>query len=173
MNQKIYRDLKELIFLALIALLISFGIRAAVAESYIIPTGSMLPTIEIGNRILANKLVYHFRMPRRGEVVVFNPPKEIGNQPFVKRVIGLPGDDVEIRDRKIYVNGLVYVVRTATSTDYNYGPVRVPKGYIFVLGDNRNSSFDSHSWGFLPIDNLIGEGVLVFWPPEDIKLLSD
>ncbi len=173
MSKKIYREFRELTFLLLVALLISFGIRTAVAESYIIPTGSMVPTINVGDRILANKLVYRFRTPKRGEVVIFNPPRGVGNQPFVKRVIGLPGDTVEIRDGKIYVNGSVFKVKTATVTEYRYRPIRVPKGYIFVLGDNRNRSYDSHCWGFLPLDNLIGEGVLIFWPPEDIKLLSN
>lgn len=173
MSKKFYRELKEFVFLTLVALLISFGVRAAVAESYLIPTPSMVPAIKVGDRILANKLVYRFRMPERGEVVIFNPPKGVGDQPFVKRVIGLPGDIVEVQNGNIYINGSVFEVKTATATTYSYGPMNVPPGYLFVLGDNRNTSFDSHCWGFLPLKNVIGEGVLIFWPPEDIKLLGN
>lgn len=172
MSKRIYRELRELLFLALVALVISFGIRAAVAETYVIPTGSMIPTINIGDRVLANKLVYHVRLPERGEVVIFDPPKGVGNQPFLKRVIGLPGDTVEVRGGKVYINDSVFKVKAATATTYRYGPVEVPEGSVFVLGDNRDSSFDSHCWGFLPLDNLIGEGVMVFWPPHDVKLLG-
>lgn len=173
MNNKIYRQLKELFFLVLIASIISIGIRAAIAESYIIPTGSMIPTVNKGDRVLVNKLVYRFRRPERGEVVVFDPPRNVGNIPFLKRVIGLPGDTVEIKDGKIYINGSIFTVESATDTNYNYGPEKVPEGFLFVLGDNRNNSYDSHCWGFVPSRNLIGEGLCVYWPFQDIKLLIE
>jgi len=173
LSKRIYRELRELILLVLVAFIISLGIRAAIAETYVIPTGSMIPTIEIGDRVLVNKLAYRFRLPERGEIVIFDPPEGIGKLPFLKRVIGLPGDTVEVRDGNVYVNGSVLKVEEAEDTNYEYGPEEVPKGYIFVLGDNRNNSFDSHCWGFVPLKNLIGEGVLVFWPPADAKLLNE
>ncbi len=173
MSKRIYHQLKELVFLALIAFLISLSIRAAIAESYIIPTGSMIPTINAGDRVLVNKLIYRFRDPDRGEIVVFNPPEKVGNQPFLKRVVGLPGDTVEVQSGQILVNGSVYTVEQASVADYCYGPTKVPEGFIFVLGDNRNNSYDSHCWGFVPLENLIGEGLFIFWPPQDMKLLTE
>jgi signal peptidase I len=167
-----YRQLKEIVILVLTAFIISFSIRVSIAQSYIVPTGSMVPTINAGDRVMVNKLVYRFREPERGEVIVFDPPENVGKIPFLKRVIGLPGDTIEVRQGNIYVNGEIFTVDEASATDYSYGPVTVPEGAIFVLGDNRNNSYDSHCWGFVPMKNLVGEGLFVFWPPHDMRLLT-
>ena len=173
MDKGRYRQLKEIVILVLTAFIISFSIRVSIAQSYIVPTGSMIPTINAGDRVLVNKLVYRFRSPERGEVVVFDPPRKVGSIPFLKRVIGLPGDVVEVKKGDIYVNDSVFRVEEASATDYSYGPVKVPEGSLFVLGDNRNNSYDSHCWGFVPVKNLVGEGLFVFWPPRDIRMLTD
>lgn len=154
------------------AIVISFGIREAVAQPFVIPSGSMIPTINIGDRILANKLVYRIRTPQRGEIVVFQPPSELGSTPFVKRLIGLPGDTIEVKDGKVYVNGKIFRKGFTGKMNYNYGPVKVPYKRIFLLGDNRDNSFDSHVWGFVPMKNIIGEGFIIYWPPQSVKLLK-
>lgn len=174
-GSKALKTIREYAILILVALVLSFGIRTAVAEVRVVPSGSMLPTIGIGDRLLTVKLVYRFGDPQRGDIVVFDPPENLKgkfNDPFVKRVIGLPGDTVEVRDGKTFVNGREYKVPTAASPSYTYGPIKVPDGYYFVLGDNRNQSYDSHEWGFVPRENIIAKAVLVFWPPDDAKMLK-
>jgi signal peptidase I len=169
---KLYKVLREYLILLVIAFVLAQGVRTVVAQSYVIPTGSMIPTIKRGDYILADKVTYRFREPRRGEIVVFNPPEEISRIPFVKRVIGLSGDAIKVTRGQVYVNGRKFVVDSAPRAMYEYGPVTVPDGAMFVLGDNRNQSFDSHNWGFVPIDQVIGKGLFVYWPAWDIKLLQ-
>lgn len=154
-----------------IALVISFGIRVAIAQPFVIPSGSMLPTIQLNDRILANKFIYYFGQPQRGDIVVFNPKPEQGETPFVKRLIGLPGDKIEVRNGRLYVNGKRFTKGFSGEMSYTYGPEKVPPGQVFVLGDNRDNSFDSHEWGFLPRENIIGKAFIVYWPPGDFKIL--
>lgn len=156
----------------LVALVIAYGIRVAVAQPFVIPSGSMLPTIQLNDRILANKFIYRLREPERGDVVVFEPKPEQGETPFVKRLIGLPGDTVEVKDGKLNVNGKRFKTGFAGQVGYTYGPAKVPPGMIFVLGDNRDNSYDSHEWGFLPRQNLIGKGFFVYWPLNHMKVLK-
>ena len=148
---------------------LAFGIRTFVAEARYIPSGSMLPTLQINDRLIIDKVSYHFTEPDRGDIVVFNPTEELRQQnfrdAFIKRIIGLPGDVVEVNEGKVVVNG------TALSEDYlqdlptyQWGPETVPEDHYLVLGDNRNNSFDSHHWGFVPRDNIIGRAVVRFWP---------
>ncbi len=169
---KIYRFIREYIILVLVAFMLAQGIRSVVAQSYVIPTGSMIPTINEGDYIVAEKITYRFRLPRRGEIIVFYPPKEISNIPFVKRVIGLPGDKVQVKGGLVYVNGRRFVKDSVPRALYKYGPAIVPENALFVLGDNRNKSFDSHYWGFVPADQVIGRGLFVYWPAWDIKVLQ-
>lgn len=163
---------KEYVLTFAVAIVISLGIREAIAQPFVIPSGSMLPTIQIGDRILANKFIYRLRKPARGDIVVFQPPPDLGSTPFVKRLVGLPGDEIEVKNGQLYVNGKVFQKGFIGKVSYSYGPTRVPAGTIFLLGDNRDNSFDSHVWGFLPVGNVIGEGFLVYWPPQNIKLLK-
>ncbi|MBI4734011.1 MAG: signal peptidase I [Rubrobacteridae bacterium] len=152
------------------------GIRTAIAEVRFVPSGSMEPTIEIGDRLLTIKALYHFKEPARGDIVIFDVPEEamIGKDktPFVKRVIGLPGDVVEIRSGVVYINGKEYKVPSAKIPEYDYGPVKIEQGNLFVLGDNRNHSYDSHEWGQLPEDNVIAKAVFVIWPLTHVKVLK-
>lgn len=151
------------------AAILAFGIRTFVAEARYIPSSSMEPTLEINDRLIIEKLSYHFRAPERGDVVVFNPTETLKEQnfheAFIKRVIGLPGDTIEVKNGRVYVNNEPLLEKyIAEKPLYDYGPVTVPKGQYLVLGDNRNNSYDSHYWGFVPQENLIGRAVVRFWP---------
>jgi signal peptidase I len=148
---------------------LAFGIRTFVAEARYIPSGSMLPTLQINDRLIVDKLGYHFKNPQRGDVVVFSPTDTLEKQnfhdAFIKRVIGLPGDKVEVKDGRVFINDKPleedYI---ADRPQYQYGPVTVPQDQYLVLGDNRNNSYDSHYWGFVPRNHIIGRAVVRFWP---------
>ncbi|MGF1568534.1 MAG: signal peptidase I [Nodosilinea sp.] len=157
-----------------LSLLLAFGIRTFVAEARYIPSGSMLPTLEINDRLIIEKLSYDFGSPQRGDIVVFNPPESLNQKDaFIKRLIGLPGDQVEVKAGLVYINGEpqqeTYI---AAKPEYQYGPVTVPEDEYLVLGDNRNESFDSHYWGFVPKDHLIGRAAFRFWPPNRVGELN-
>lgn len=151
------------------AAILAFGIRTFVAEARYIPSSSMEPTLEINDRLIIEKISYHFRQPERGDVVVFSPTKALQeqnfNEAFIKRVIGLPGETVEVKNGKVYINNQPLKENyIAEKPIYDYGPVVVPKGQFLVLGDNRNNSYDSHYWGFVPLENIIGRAFVRFWP---------
>ncbi len=151
------------------AVILAFGIRTFVAEARYIPSSSMEPTLEINDRLIIEKLSYHFREPVRGDVVVFNPTEALQAQDFhdafIKRIIGLPGETVQVKEGKVYVNGKEITEKyIAEDPNYDYGPVVVPEGEYLVLGDNRNNSYDSHYWGFVPKDKIIGKAFVRFWP---------
>lgn len=158
----------------LIAAIIAFGIRTFALGPYKIPSGSMIPTLLQGDRIFVDKLSYHFHPPKRGEVVVFKYPLE-PKKDFVKRLIAFGGEEVEIRDGVVYINGkaLDKLVNVPNRYYYNrneweYGKegkiIKVPEDSFFVLGDNSAQSSDSRNWGFVPKKLLIGRAFLIFWP---------
>ena len=178
----------------LIALILALFIRAFIVQAYKIPSGSMIPTLLIGDYLLVNKLAYGIRnpikndfiyfrkLPERQEIVVFTYPlnKKLD---FIKRVIGLPGDTVEIVNKKVYVNGKLLkepyvqfndpeIYPKEVSPRDNYGPVKVPPGYIFVLGDNRDQSYDSRFWGFVPINYLKGKALIIYfsWDSKNFRI---
>ena len=149
--------------------ILALGIRTFVAEARYIPSGSMLPTLEINDRLIVDKLGYHFKDPKRGDIVVFKPTAKLEEQnfkdAFIKRVIGLPGDKVEVKAGVVYVNARPLEEQyIEEEPDYEYGPVTVPDNEYLVLGDNRNNSYDSHYWGFVPREHIIGQAVIRFWP---------
>jgi signal peptidase I len=155
-----------------LSIVLALGIRTFVAEARYIPSGSMEPTLEINDRLVVEKISYYFNPPERGDIVVFWPPDSLfpegkRRDAFIKRVIGLPGDTVEITEGTVFINGEpleeTYIKAEPT---YVWGPEVVPDGEYLVLGDNRNSSYDSHSWGFVPAENIIGKAVVRFWPPS-------
>jgi signal peptidase I len=166
--------LREGLETVVLSILLAFGIRTFVAEARYIPSGSMLPTLEINDRLIIDKVSYDFTDPHRGDIIVFQPPDSLhSSDAFIKRVIGLPGDTVEVKNGKVFVNGEPqqesYI---AAKPDYQYGPVMVPDDAYLVLGDNRNKSFDSHYWGFVPKDHVIGRAVFRFWPLNRIGELN-
>lgn len=161
--------------MAALVVLASLGMRAVVVEAFVVPSGSMRPTIVEGDHLLGSKFRYRFWEPRRGEVVVFRPPDEarrIGRADatrYVKRVIAVAGDEVEIRAGVVRVNGRVLTEPyVAEAPAYVFPAQRVPPGHVFVLGDNRNESLDSHRWGFLPCDALLAHVFARYWPPRRI-----
>jgi len=160
----------ELLQTLSMAVVLAFGIRTFVAEARWIPSESMLPTLEVNDRLLVEKVGYYFDEPERGDVVVFRPTQALRDanyrDAFIKRIVGLPGEEVEVRGGKVYVDGTALAETYIQEIpDYTYGPVVVPEGEYFVLGDNRNASFDSHAWGFVPRENIIGRAAVRFWPP--------
>lgn len=163
----------------LIALVVALVVRVAIAEPRYIPSNSMDPTLHIGDRLLVDKIGYRWQAPHRGDIVVFNPPARLvklgydHSQAFIKRIIGEPGDTVQVRGGQILLNGKplaeTYILEPP---QYEMPAVTVPPGYVFVLGDNRNDSNDSHVWGPLPQQNLIGKARLRFWPIDRLGSLS-
>jgi signal peptidase I len=160
------------------AFVLAIGIRTLVAEARYIPSSSMEPTLEINDRLIIEKISYRFRTPQRGDVVVFSPTDKLKEQnfkdAFIKRVIGLPGETVEVKGGTVYVNGTALREKyIEESPEYKYGPVQVPPDEYLVLGDNRNNSYDSHYWGFVPRKNLIGRAVVRFWPFDRLGSIDE
>lgn len=152
-----------------LSVVLALGIRTFVAEARYIPSGSMLPTLEINDRLIIDKLSYRFQSPHRGDIVVFSPTDKLKEQnfkdAFIKRVIGLPGDKVEVKAGRVYINNKpIQEKYIEDKPDYQYGPITVPPNQYLVLGDNRNNSYDSHYWGFVPRDRIIGRAIVRFWP---------
>jgi signal peptidase I len=154
----------------LVGQFLAFSIREFVAEARYIPVSSMMPTLQINDRLVVDKLGYRFKLPQRGDIIVFNPTATLEQQnfkdAFIKRIVGLPGETLEVKAGKVYINGQPlpedYI---SEPPKYNYGPTKIPPNSYFVLGDNRNNSFDSHYWGFVPQDRIIGRATKIFWPP--------
>lgn len=159
---------REIIETLLLTFFIFWLVNGLVGR-YRIDGSSMNPTLYDGQYLIINNVTYLLDTPQRGDVIVFRHPQNDLN--LIKRVVGLPGDHVEIRDRQVFVNGVLlrepYIQAPPT---YN-GSWDVPTDEFFVLGDNRNNSSDSHSWSFLPQDNLLGKAEVVYWPPSDWQLV--
>jgi signal peptidase I len=132
---------------------------------------SMQDTLFPGNFVIVNRLAYKFNQPGRGDVVVFDPPID-SEEPYVKRVIGLAGEVVEIRDGEVLIDDLLLQENYVQSAIRTEGTWEVPLGSIFVMGDNRNNSSDSRVWGSVPLENLIGQAVFVYWPLEQWGALA-
>jgi signal peptidase I len=158
-----------------IALVLALLIRVFVAEPRYIPSDSMVPTLEVGDRLVVEKVSYRFRPPALGEIVVFDPPPQLQmlgydrDQAFIKRVMGTPGRTVSVHDGRVFLDGQpLEEPYIAAPPAYTWGPAQVPDGAVFVMGDNRNNSNDSHVWGFLPTQNIIGRAWFRFWTPKRI-----
>ena len=154
-----------------IALVIVLATRAWVAESYWIPTVSMEPTLRVNDRFMARKLMYNLDRIKHGDIVVFYSPLE-PHKKLIKRVIGLPNEEITIRHGQVYINGqptresytkYVDESRRGFPRD-DLGPIIVPAQMLFVMGDNRDNSYDSRFWGFLPAENVIGKALIRYWP---------
>lgn len=175
-----WQSQRENLIILVVAIVIALGIRTFIAEPRFIPSDSMVPTLLIDDRLIIEKVSYRSHPPHRGDIVVFEPPLVLQNrgyskeQVFIKRVIGEPGDRLEVHDHKVIVNGQAldepYI---AEAPAYELPALTVPAGAIFVMGDNRNNSFDSSRWGFLPIDHIVGRAWLRFWPADRVGFLRD
>ncbi len=166
--------LREIGITILIAIAIFAAIKASI-QGYRVQYSCMLPNIEDGDWIMVNKASYFFSNPKRGDVIVFKP-KAGAQYPFIKRVIGLPGETVEIKDGIVCINNIPidepYIFPEPTQCYKNFGPEKLFDGQYFVLGDNRNNSNDSRSWGPVSRGNIIGKAWLVYWPPSRWELVK-
>jgi signal peptidase I len=169
----------------IIAILIAFFIRTFVIQAFKIPSGSMKPTLLIGDHLLVNKFIYGVKIPfvrktlislsepKRGDVVVFIYPED-RSKDFIKRVVGVGGDTIEIRNKKIFLNGLPYndthgvyvddfVIPGSIQPRDNFGPFKVPQGSLFTMGDNRDQSYDSRFWGVVDTKDVLGKAWIIYW----------
>ncbi|MBU1149522.1 MAG: signal peptidase I [Proteobacteria bacterium] len=176
---------REYIEAIILAVVIALFIRTFVIQAYKIPSGSMKPTLLIGDHILVSKFNYGIKLPflrttlipvgapQRGDIVVFIYPED-RSKDFIKRLIGVPGDTIEIRNKKIFINGLPYsdkhgvyvdnfIIPGAVQPRDNFGPVTVPEGSLFVMGDNRDESYDSRFWGFVSNKDVLGKALIIYW----------
>lgn len=174
MSREAREFVKETISIILIAFILAMILRNYVIEGREIPTGSMLPTVQLNDRVWVNRFIYRFKEPERGDVVMFHPPGASESAtPYLKRVIGLPGETVEMKNNQVYINGRILIEPYVTEPlDYEYGPVVIPPDSLLVLGDNRNHSYDSHEWNtWLTLDGLMGKALAIYWPLDHFKLL--
>lgn len=166
-----WHKIRENVQILGIALLLAVIIRTFIAEPRFIPSDSMFPTLKVGDRLVVEKISYRFHPPNRGDIVVFDPPETLQiqgygkDQAFIKRVIGVPGDEVKVSGGQLYLNNLpISESYIAEAPKYTFAPQIVPPERVFVMGDNRNNSNDSHVWGFLPQKNIIGRAFFRFFP---------
>jgi len=179
--------LKEYAEALIVALILAFFIRSFVVQAFKIPSGSMLQTLQIGDHLLVTKFAYGVKIPfthkmiierpgpQHGDVVVFEFPED-PSKDFIKRVIGVPGDVIEIKDKQIFRNGVLlvepYIQHVDASTSVprrdNFGPVMVPENKYFVMGDNRDESYDSRFWGFVERNTIEGKALILYWSWESL-----
>lgn len=160
----------ELFQTLVLAALLYFAIDAVFARVRVLNI-SMQPTLFEGDIVLVNKLAYKLGEMKTGDVVIFHDPYN-REEDFIKRLIGKPGDLVEVKNGDVYVNGqLLEEPYTAADPMYS-GSWQVPEDAIFVLGDNRNQSSDSHSWGFVPLEDVVGKALVVYWPLDEVKIVT-
>jgi len=172
-KKSVLREYAEAI---LIAIILALLIRTFVVQAFKIPSGSMIPTLQVGDHILVNKFIYYFRDPQRGDVIVFKYPWD-ESRDFIKRVIAVGGEEVAMKDRIVFVDGRPLVepyaiyseARVPGGPGYEYGPVVVPRGSLFVMGDNRDNSQDSRFWGFLKSEKIRGKSFLIYWSWDSEK----
>jgi signal peptidase I len=146
----------------------------AVSERIRVESISMQPTLYPGDYVIVNKLAYRLKgSPDRGDVIVFRYPPNPAAIPYIKRVIGLPGDQIHIADGRVSVNGQLVVEPYLVVPTNRGGDWSVPEGQLFVMGDNRNNSSDSRSWGFVPLENIIGRAELIYLPPQHWAFLHE
>ena len=168
------RRLAEYGIVLVVAFVIVFGVlRPFVVKSFWIPSESMVPTLEVGDRIFVNRFIYRFFEPERGDIVVFDSLET--DDELIKRVVAVPGDRVRVRNGKLRVNGDFpdepYAVPMLFPDGSTFGPTRVPEGEVFVMGDNRPNSQDSRFFGPVPVENIEGEAFFRFWPPSRIGFM--
>ena len=170
-NRRKKSGFRELVETVAIVVVLAFVIRTFVFESFQISGNSMQPTLFTGERVMVNKLAFDIGKPKTGEIIVFRSP-QVPSQDWIKRVIGLPGETVSIRNNNVYINGKLYpepFLKYRQST--NYGPETVPQGDLFVLGDNRPISDDSRIFGMLPQSRITGQAFVIWWPFNRLRWL--
>ena len=164
---------KDDVATVLITFAVSLAFRSYIAEPRYIPSLSMYPNWDVGDRLIAEKITYYKHDPQVGDVVIFHPPKTdktswaLTREVFIKRIVAQEGDQVEVKGGTLYVNGISRGKELKLEPmQYTLPTVTVPPGDVFVMGDNRNNSFDSHVWGSLPKKNILGRACFKYWPPN-------
>jgi signal peptidase I len=190
----------ELVVIVALALALALGIQAWLIKPYQIPSGSMEPTLDVGQRVLVNRFLYHFSDPSVGDIVVFHPPVGAENQPptcatphppdqacprsteekssenFIKRIVAGPGDTLAVRNGHPVVNGVEkteepYILPCGSANVCNLPkPITIPPDYYFMMGDHRGESDDSRYWGPIPRDWIIGKAFATYWPPDRVGI---
>jgi signal peptidase I len=184
-KEKSKSKIQEYIEAIIIAVLIAVFVRTFIVQAYKIPSRSMVPTLLVGDHLLVNKFIYGVKIPflrntllpitdpKRGDIIVFIYPND-RSKDFIKRVIGVAGDKIEIKNKKIFLNGKEYTDSYGIYSDNviypssiqprdNFGPVTVPKESLFVMGDNRDESADSRYWGFVDLKDVEGKALIIYW----------
>jgi signal peptidase I len=184
-KEKKKSKIREYIEAIIFAILIALFITTFIVKTYKIPSGSMKPTLLVGDQIMVNKFIYGVKIPfirktlipltdpARGDIVVFIYPAD-RSKDFIKRVVALSGETIEIKDKKIFINGREYsdsfgvyidplIIPASANSRDNFGPVTVPQGSIFVMGDNRDESLDSRFWGFVDLQDVEGKAFIIYW----------
>ena len=191
-KEKIKSEIKEWTESIIIALVLALLIRTFIVQAFKIPSGSMIPTFEIGDRIFVNKFIYGSRLPftdirlpvlrqpQRGDIIVFISP-EMPKKDFIKRLIAVEGETVEIKNGNICINGKEIEGPVSVRSNYYYNrgdygkegaAVTVPKDCYFALGDNSANSRDSRYWGFVPKQNIIGKAMCIYWPLQRMRIIK-
>ena len=160
-------DLFETVGLAVILFLVINSVSARVRVDGV----SMLPTLQNGEFVLVNKLAYRTGTPSRGDIIVFRSTTTT-DLDLIKRIMGIPGDKISIHNGQVLINGQTLSEPYINAVPNYVGDWQVPDGYLFVLGDNRNDSSDSHLWGFLPEKNVIGKALVIYWPPPEWAMID-
>lgn len=160
----------DLLETVLLAVILFFAINTVSARVRV-DGFSMVPTLQDGEYVLVNRLAYRNSTPDRGDIIVFVSPQS-PDLDLIKRVIGLPGDTVRIYEGKVQVNNQVLEEPYIAAAPVYNGEWNVPEGNLFVLGDNRNDSSDSHAWGLLPTENVIGKAILIYWPIPEWNMIN-
>lgn len=198
-KKKVKKEVWEWTKTIVIAVILALFIRTFIVQAFKIPSGSMMDTLFAGDYLFVNKFIYGtkipftnkkilvFHTPQRGDIIVFKYPVD-PTRNFIKRCIGLPGDTIDIKNKKVYVNGKPltepyvvfkdpqiyprssYIPREYSERD-NFGSVTVPPNAFFMMGDNRDNSYDSRFWGFVPEENIKGEALFLYWPPKRVGLI--
>ena len=167
-------EITESLLIAVV--LVFLVIRPFIVQAFYIPSGSMLPTLYIRDHLLVNKFIYRFSEPKHGDIVVFKSPPGVSNdgqeRDFIKRLMGVPGDVIQVKKGGVYRNGkrLKEPYLLEPQIMYEMPPVKVPVGRLFVMGDNRNSSNDSHVWGTLDRNRVLGKALVRFWPLDRLGI---
>jgi len=165
-----WRFLVDLLETLLLSVALFLGINAITAR-VMVDGFSMRPTLDNGEYVLVNKMAFRSSLPEYGDIIVFHFPID-PEQDFIKRVIGLPGDEISVRNGKVILNDYSLTEPYIAAAPLYTGNWTVPEGQVFVLGDNRNNSSDSHSWGSVPMENVVGKAMVIYWPPPNWQFIK-
>ena len=154
-----------------LALIFYFAIDTFIGRVQVLNV-SMLPTLHEGQFIMVNRFAYKQGGFERGDIIIFHNPTN-PDEDYIKRLVGIPGDVIDIENGEVRVNSRLLNEPYISDPPHYAGLWTVPEGYLFVLGDNRNSSYDSHSWGYLPQENVIGKAIVIYWPPREIQIIRN